>query len=73
MPNSTVSYAWRDRDAAKGYRAGVSLHSHTNQSHETLDFLANLGNQYPLIRPLLSRLETRSEANLGVRVNYAAS
>ncbi len=73
MPNSTVSYLWRDKNAARGYRAGVSLHSHTNQSKETLDFLANLGNQYPLIRPLLSRLETRSEAHHGVRVNYAAS
>jgi hypothetical protein len=73
MANSTVSYLWRDKDAARGYRAGVSLHSHTNQSHETLDFLANLGNQYPLIRPLLTRMETRSQTIHGVRINYAAS
>ena len=73
MPNSTVSYLWRDQRAPRGFRAGVSLHSHTNQSHETLDFLANVGNQYPLIRPLLSRLENRSESQHGVRVNYAAS
>lgn len=73
MPNSTVSYQWRDRNAAQGFRTGVSLHSHTNQSKETLDFLANLGNQYPLIRPLLTRLESRSEKVHGVRVNYAAS
>jgi hypothetical protein len=49
------------------------LHSHTNQSKETLDFLANFGNQYPAMRPLLSRLERRSEQVHGVRVNYAAS
>ncbi|HZB87284.1 MAG TPA: hypothetical protein VE291_01380 [Terracidiphilus sp.] len=73
MANSTISYLWRDRKAAEGYRAGVSLHSHTNQSQETLDFLANLGNQYAWMRPLLSRLERRSEANYGVRVDYAAS
>jgi hypothetical protein len=73
MPNATVSYLWRDKDSARGYRAGVSLHSHTNQSHETLDFLANLGNQYPLIRPLLTRLETRTQSLHGLRVNYAAS
>jgi len=72
MAYSTVSYLWRDRDAAKGFRTGVSLHSHTNQSKETLDFLANLGNQYPAIRPLLTRLERRSEEAEGVRVNYAA-
>jgi hypothetical protein len=73
MPNSTVSYLWRDQSAPRGFRAGVSLHSHTNQSQETLDFLANVGNQYPLIRPILARLENRSESQHGVRVNYAAS
>jgi hypothetical protein len=64
---------WRDQKAASGYRAGVSLHSHTNQSKETLDFLANVGNQYPLIRPLIARLERRSKAAHGVRIDYAAS
>lgn len=73
MPNSSISYLWRDRGAAQGFRTGVSLHSHTNQSKETLDFLANLGNQYPLIRPLLTRLETRSESMHGVKINYSAS
>jgi len=44
---------------------------HTNQSRETLNFLANVGNQYPLIRPLMSRLERRSEQGHGMPVNYA--
>jgi hypothetical protein len=52
----------RPKTRSKGFRTGVSLHSHTNQSQETLDFLANFGNQYPVMRPLLSRLERRSEA-----------
>jgi hypothetical protein len=73
MATSTVSYLWRDQDAPKGFHTGVSLHSHTNQSRETLDFLANLGNRYALIRPLLARLERRAESVHGVRVNYAAS
>ncbi len=73
MAHSTVSYLWRDKDAAREFRTGVSLHSHTNQSKETLDFLANLGSQYPAIRPLLTRLERRSEEIYGVRVNYTAS
>jgi hypothetical protein len=73
MANSTISYLWRDKTAPKDFRTGVSLHSHTNQSQETLDFLANFGNQYPIMRPLLARLERRSEQMHGVRVNYAAS
>ena len=57
MSNSSISYLWRDKDAHRGFRAGVSLHSHTNQSQETLDFLASFGNQFPPIRPLIARLE----------------
>ena len=73
VANSTINYLWRDRKAAEGFRTGVSLHSHTNQSRETLDFLANLGNQYVWLRPLLSRIEQRSHELHGVRVDYAAS
>ena len=73
MANSTINYLWLDQKVAKGFRSGVSLHSHTNQSKETLDFLANLGNQYPLIRPLISRLERRSKAVHGICIDYAAS
>ena len=73
MATSTVSYLWRDQIVHKGFRTGVSLHSHTNQSKETLDFLANLGCRYAVIRPLLARLEQRSETKYGVRVDYASA
>ncbi|HUN85528.1 MAG TPA: hypothetical protein VMU48_14200 [Terracidiphilus sp.] len=73
MAQSTISYLWRDQNPARGFRTGVSLHSHTNQSKETLDFLANLGNQYPLFRPLIARLEQRSQETHGIKVDYANS
>jgi len=73
MANSTISYLWRDKSAPQAFRSGVSLHSHTNQSKETLDFLANFGSQFPAIRPFLARMERRSESNHGVRINYSAS
>jgi hypothetical protein len=73
MANLTISYLWRDTKASQGFRCGVSLHSHTSQSHETLDFIANFGNQYPVMRPLLSRLEQRSLRMHGIHVDYAAS
>ena len=71
MAHSTISYLWRDQNAARGFNSGISLHGHTNQSHETLSFLANFGNQFPLMRPLMSRLEGRSENNHGLKVNYS--
>ena len=73
MPSSSISYLWRDKEAPKGFRAGVSLHSHTNQSRETLDFLANFGNQFPVMRPIISRMERRAEQMHGIRIDYAAS
>ncbi len=73
MPSSAISYLWRDKAAPDGFRTGVSLHSHTNQSHETLDFLANFGNQFPVMRPLLSRMERRAEQYHGIHIDYAAS
>jgi hypothetical protein len=73
MASSTISYLWRDPNAPKGFKSGISLHGHTNQSKETLDFLANFGNQYPVLRPLLSRMERRAQEMHGLRINYAAS
>jgi hypothetical protein len=73
MAKSTISYLWRDPQAPRDFRTGVSLHSHTNQSTETLDFLANFGNQFPVIRPFLSRMERRAEDLHGIRINYAAA
>ena len=73
MGSSAISYLWRDTNATQGFRSGVSLHSHTNQSSETLAFLAKFGTQFPVIRPLMARMERQSEAKHGLRINYAAS
>ncbi len=73
MTDSTISYLWRDPHAPRAFHSAVSLHSHTNQSRETLDFLANFGNQFPLMRPLMAWLEGTSEQNQGLRVDYRAS
>jgi hypothetical protein len=73
MARSTISYLWRDRKATEGFRSGVSLHSHTNQSRETLDFVANWCNQHPWVRPMLTRMEERSERVHKFHIDYAAS
>jgi hypothetical protein len=73
MPQSTISYLWRDRGAAGDFRTGVSLHSHTNQSQETLDFLEKFGSQFPIVRPLMARMERRALEAYGVRMDYEAS
>jgi len=73
MPTSTISYLWRDPAAARTFHTGVSLHSHTNQSQETLDFVANWTAQYKLVRPLIKRLERRSKGRHGIAIDWNSS
>jgi len=67
-----ISYLWKEPEAIRDYPTAVSLHSHTNQSKETLDFLANLGNQYPVLRPVLGFYERRARDLHQIPMNYAA-
>ncbi len=71
--SQTVSYLWREPKAAAGFAAGVSLHSHTNQSRETLDFIAELSTDWCVLQPLMRWLERRSLKYSGIRPDYARS
>ena len=68
-----ISYLWKDEEAAESYITGVSLHSHTNQSRETLDFLAALGRRIRSLELLMKKVESRASRNHSVSVDYAAS
>ena len=72
MARSTISYLWRDTKVTQGFRSGVSLHGHTNQSLETLSFLAKFSQQFPVARPLMERME-RKAAGHGLKIDYAAA
>ena len=71
--SQTVSYLWREPKAADGFAAGVSLHSHTNQSRETLDFVAEMATDWPAIQPLMRWCERRCIRRAGIRPDYARS
>ncbi len=73
MTGSRISYLWNNERAAEGFASGVSLHSHTNRSKETLDFIANLANEYRCFRSILEREEKRCQQDHSLQVNYAAS
>ncbi len=68
-----ISYLWKDADSAREYSTGVSLHSHTNQSKETLDFLANFGNDYSWVRKIIALAEARAREVYQISINYSAS
>jgi hypothetical protein len=71
--HNRISYLWENEDAPESYVTGVSLHSHTNQSKETLDFLANLGNRVGWIKSLIAKCEDRARHNHRIAIDYSAS
>lgn len=73
MSLTSVSYLWREPYAAKGFATGVSLHSHTNQSKETLDFISELSKDWGVLQPLMRWCENRCQRLSGIRPDYARS
>ena len=73
MSVNSVSYLWREPAAAKGFSTGVSLHSHTSQSRETLDFIAELSTDFGILQPIMRWAEARSLRYSGIRPDYARS
>jgi hypothetical protein len=71
MSQSTVSYLWREPKAAQGFTTGVSLHSHTSASKETLDFIAELSTDHAWMQPLIRWCERRSVSCSGIKPEYA--
>lgn len=71
MSQSSISYLWREPDAAKGFTTGVSLHSHTNQSKETLDFISELAKDWGFLQPVMRWAEHRSVRLTGIKPAYA--
>lgn len=71
--NQTVSYLWREPAAPKTFTTGVSLHSHTNQSRETLDFIAELSTEWAFLQPIVRWLEARAFRHSGIHPDYARS
>ena len=69
----SISYLWREPKAANGFSAGVSLHSHTNQSKETLDFIAEMSTDWGVLQPLMRWAERRCIRKSGIRPDYARS
>lgn len=50
LPQSQISCIWKQPRLAGKYRTAVSLHSHTNQSKESLLFIPAFADKRPLLR-----------------------
>jgi len=55
---ASVHFAWRGAPW-KRVRTGVSLHSHTSHSKETLDFIPRIAAHVPVVRDLVRAQEAK--------------
>jgi hypothetical protein len=67
---NTISYQWKEPNAAREYRTGVSLHGHTNRSKEGLYFIAEYASRRPLVRMALATQERRAQIESSIGVNF---
>jgi hypothetical protein len=66
-----VSCLWREPEAAKPYRTGVSLHSHTNHSKEKLLFIGDFIERHSLLRRVLAAEKVRAARTSSRSVDFS--
>ncbi len=70
QPRSKVSSVWHDNSAMASYRSGVSLHSHTSMSEETLTFVHKMLAFLPGLRPIFEHYDRKSK-DRGLQLDFA--
>ena len=63
QPKSKISSIWNDSTAPAGYRSGVSLHSHTSMSIESLMFIHKMFVFLPGLRQVFEHYDRKSKRN----------
>jgi hypothetical protein len=72
-PGSRVSYVWEEQSATEGYQCGVSLHSHTSASQESLSFIHKMGLEHAFLGWLFARGERRSRELHNLTLNFESA
>ncbi len=67
---TNLHFFWRDRSAVARFRTGVSLHSHTLYSEESLAFIPRYTAGVPFVSAAISHQEKRYEALAGHRLDF---
>lgn len=67
--SASVQFAWRGTPWQRA-RTGVSLHSHTSHSKETLDFIPRFAAHVPIVRDLVRVQEAKYRGLHGKDLNY---
>ncbi|HTW66449.1 MAG TPA: hypothetical protein VME17_17625 [Bryobacteraceae bacterium] len=71
MMSSHIHLQWKDARAAGRFRTGVSLHSHTLHSRETLDFIYHAAAQAPILSAVIRQGERQYQKVHGTELDLS--
>ncbi len=63
QPRSEVTSLWNEPESPMAYRSGVSLHSHTSMSEETLTFVHKFLALLPGLKHIFAHYDRKSKSN----------
>jgi hypothetical protein len=67
---SRISTNWKEPQAVAPYKTGVSLHSHTSISEESLQFIHVLGLAVPGVKALTEHYDTHCRKKHGITLDF---
>jgi hypothetical protein len=70
LNHSRIHFAWKDGNRPR-FRTGVSLHSHTMHSRETMDFVSRATGKVPWLGAAIRRQEEIYYQNTGHKLNLS--
>jgi hypothetical protein len=70
MKKTNLHYLWRDRRAAHSYRTGVSLHSHTSHSQESMALIPRYVAAVPAAARAIRGQATKYRARTGRELDF---
>ena len=70
QPSSQVSHIWQDTGVTVAYKSGVSLHSHTSLSLETLSFIHAMCLSVPAVGLVVDVCAKRTYKRRGLEAGF---
>jgi hypothetical protein len=70
MTATKIQFFWQDRSISKDYRSGVSLHSHTMHSEESLEMIPRYTARVPYLGAAICRQEAEYQVKRGDRLDF---
>ncbi|AFL86661.1 hypothetical protein Terro_0312 [Terriglobus roseus DSM 18391] len=70
---SEISCIWKEKGVIADYRTGVSLHSHTSMSEESLSFIQDMSQGLPFVQKLFAHYTTKCHKNHALTLDFVSA